>query len=94
MQKVVSSNSSQVKPLTFKIDFCFVLLPNLALYINMIGLDQDWLAHDQDNETDWDIGLWRRWPGLTVRLNYKVAILVHCAQVGTHPDITLDVAGI
>ena len=41
--------------------------------------------------TEWDIGSWCQWPDLLVGSHYKVAKSAH-SQVGTCPDMTLDVA--
>ena len=50
---VGSSNPSRVKLMTYEIDTCRYLAWHLAL----IGYDKDWLAQNQDNVTEWDIGV-------------------------------------
>ena len=63
----------------FKIDTCHILARHSAL----LGYFKDWLAHGQDNVTEWD--------GMVSQWDYKVAMSAQ-SQVGTRPGMTLDVA--
>ena len=66
------SRSSQTDDLN--IYTCHFLVWRLAL----IGKSKDWLAQCQDNGTECNIMSWCQWPGLPVRLYYKVTISLHC----------------
>ena len=81
MQEIMGSNPSRVKPMTNKIDTCRFLARCLAL----LGTGKFWLAHCQDNVTEWGIGSWFWWPGFPVVQHYKIAVRAYC------PDMTLDV---
>ena len=58
----------------------------------IIGQDKDWLAHCQDNVTEWDIGSWCQRSNFPVGQNYKVSMSVHCNKSITSPDMTINVA--
>ena len=62
------------QPNYFKIDTCCFLVQCLSL----LGYCKDWLAQNQDNETEWDSRSCCQMPDVPVRQHYKVAVIVHC----------------
>ena len=66
---------------------CNGVLP--ALVVRWRTLPVSALALESMN---WGIGSWCWLPGFPVGQHYKVAISVQCQQVGTRPDMILDVA--
>ena len=72
--KIAHSNPGWVKINDLKIDTYRFLVSRLAL----LGLGKDWLAHGQDNVTEWDVRSWCGWPGFPVEQHYYVIISVHC----------------
>ena len=58
----------------------------------MLGEGRDWLAQCHDNVTKGDIRSWYWQPGVPLgKKPYKVTMSA-LSQVGTPPDMTLDVA--
>ena len=88
LREIVGSNTGRVKPMTYKIDTCRFLARCLVL----LGQDKDWFAQCQDHVTEWEIRSWCWRPDFPVGQHYSHH---ECSlsQIGTRPDMTLDVAG-
>ena len=83
----IGSRSSQIDDLYNS----YLSLPSLAL--GMVAEGKNWLAQCKDNMTEWDIGSSWWQPDFPVGQYYDVSMSRECAlcQVGTHPNITLNV---